>query len=530
MKKSLVAFSALFVALPVIAAVSVDLSHQPFTLLAMQQHPLAVQEQSRATDFNGTLHIRVAQTYQGYPVWGSDSVIHIPKAGTSTRKWQLAVNAETFMNGTLYQQLHNDLNPAPAYIFGDIQSQRALNKFIAAHHDKALEKQSSQLMVYVDANNKAHWAYQISFLIPGSKGRIPQKPVYIVDAVNFIVYTHWDEVQTQQALQQVKAGGYIGNHKTGQKKLDGLNGNPQPLIVQRDEQKKICYMKNENLILYDISKSMDVMQFSCNSTNAEHNNVYWNSSHDKVETTWSPSNDVMFGLEITRKLYQEWYGLPVWIRDGKPRQISALVHDPDTNAYWTGEDVMFGDSKDSEEFNPFTQLDTVAHEVSHGFTAQHSRLVSEGQPGALNESFSDIVGIAAEYYTSGSTKFLVGWGDLKADGKAMRYMDKPSRDCDGREPGDACSIDHYSQYDSRLDPHQSCGIFNHFYYQLANTPDWNPRKALDVLMQANTHYWTRTISFVEAACGVMQATRDYQYDEKAVASAFQSVGIDTALC
>jgi Zn-dependent metalloprotease len=52
-------------------------------------------------------------------------------------------------------------------------------------------------------------------------------------------------------------------------------------------------------------------------------------------------------------------------------------------------------------FYPLVSLDVTAHEVSHGFTEQNSRLIYSGQSGGMNEAFSDISGEAAEYFMTG---------------------------------------------------------------------------------------------------------------------------------
>ena len=229
-------------------------------------------------------------------------------------------------------------------------------------------------------------------------------------------------------------------------------------------------------------------------------------------------------------MYQSWYKIPMLVKNGKPMFLPVLVHYPVENAFWNGDEVIFGDSPGSFDFNVFTSLDTVVHEISHGFTEQHSDLEYQHQSGGLNEAFSDMAGIAAEFYAYGKTDFLVGWGDMKEEGVALRYMDQPSKDCKGREPGNNCSIDNISQYKSSIDVHHSSGIFNRVYYLLANTPGWDAKKAFDVMVQANRFYWTSTSSFADAACGVMKAAQDYRYDLNETAAAFRVVGIDTANC
>ena len=44
-----------------------------------------------------------------------------------------------------------------------------------------------------------------------------------------------------------------------------------------------------------------------------------------------------------------------------------------------------------------TALDTCGHELTHGITSWSADLLYEAEPGALNESFSDIIGVACEF-------------------------------------------------------------------------------------------------------------------------------------
>ena len=43
-------------------------------------------------------------------------------------------------------------------------------------------------------------------------------------------------------------------------------------------------------------------------------------------------------------------------------------------------------------------LDVVAHELTHGVTDYSSKLIYQGESGALNESFSDVMATAVEFY------------------------------------------------------------------------------------------------------------------------------------
>ncbi len=61
------------------------------------------------------------------------------------------------------------------------------------------------------------------------------------------------------------------------------------------------------------------------------------------------------------------------------------------NAFWDGARMAYGDG-DGVQFSPLVSLDVVGHEMTHGVTQYTAGLVYSGESGALNESFSDILG------------------------------------------------------------------------------------------------------------------------------------------
>src|SRR5262249_52407707 len=82
------------------------------------------------------------------------------------------------------------------------------------------------------------------------------------------------------------------------------------------------------------------------------------------------------------------------------------------NAFWCtscgfgGRGVMFfgnglpsNQSLGGQTFNNFAgALDVAAHELTHGVTANTSRLIGVRESGALNESFSDMMGKSVEFF------------------------------------------------------------------------------------------------------------------------------------
>jgi pseudolysin len=270
-----------------------------------------------------------------------------------------------------------------------------------------------------------------------------------------------------------------------------------------------------------------VAAFSCIRKDEQHGNLYWNGDQDAVNGAYSPSNDALYAGAVIKDMYQSWYGIPVLTQNGEPMMLNMRVHEDMENAYWDGSQMTFGDG--GSMLYPLVSLGVGAHEVSHGFTEQHSGLIYFGQSGGLNESFSDMAAQAAEFYSAKNNSWEIGPEIMKGE-SALRYMDEPTKDCNGRAPGMSCSISNAKDFHFGLDVHYSSGVFNKAFYLIATSPGWDTRKAFDVMVHANRHYWTPFSNFQSAACGVIKATRDYNYSVNEVSAAFNKVGIGTLRC
>jgi pseudolysin len=192
------------------------------------------------------------------------------------------------------------------------------------------------------------------------------------------------------------------------------------------------------------------------------------------------------------------------------------------NAFWNGREMTFGDG--GVLLHPLVSLSIGAHEVSHGFTQQHSNLVYAGQSGGMNESFSDMAAQTAEYYASGKNSWQIGHEVVKEEWgvSAFRFMDKPSRDTH--------SIDRADQYQAGMNVHHASGAYNHLFYLLSNQPNWTPKTAFHVMLKANMDYWTPTSTFDEGGCGILSATADLGLSVDDVKRVLTEVTIDYSAC
>lgn len=524
------------------AAKEVDLSHQHHApLQSMISASTQFKEVSRALDSKNTLHVRIKQTYLGYPVHGGDAIIHMKntdKTAINTHVNSLvnkALNNQALMTGRVYQNLETDLAATnTALVFSDANKQQALTKVTAMYQHQIAnvvqaKEQQTERMVYVDKQSKAHWAYKVSFYVPAAKrGQLPSRPNYIVDALTNTVYAKWDNIQTR-GLNTTVGGGFGGNTKTGAFVYDGLPNDLAPLTIQRDFFKHTCYLKNNDVTVTD-SHSGNTASYNCLRKDKVHNKVFWDGELGSVHGGFSPENDALFGGLVVKHMYKDWYNVPVLKNaDGSDMMLEMVVHDPvGDNAYWDGYRMSFGDGESL--FYPLTSLGVGAHEVSHGFTQQHSGLEYYAQSGAMNESFSDMAAQAAEFYAYGKNSWQIGPEIFIADNQALRYMDQPSKDCNGGTPGDYCSIDDASQYREYLDVHYGSGVYNHFFYLLGTSEGWDTRKAFDVMVNANAFYWIPSTDFERGACDVVLAAKNLDYDVTAIKAAFDKVKIDVASC
>jgi Zn-dependent metalloprotease len=188
-------------------------------------------------------------------------------------------------------------------------------------------------------------------------------------------------------------------------------------------------------------------------------------------------NRAYAGLGATFELYQKAYGRDSI--DGKGLPLDASVHFGENydNAFWNGEQMVFGDG-DNQIFLDFTiPVDVIGHELTHGVTQHTANLAYFGQSGALNESVSDVFGSLIKQYTLGQTAdqadWLIGAGLLapRVHGTALRSMKAPGTAYDdatlGKDPQPATMAGYVKTSQDNGGVHINSGIPNHAFYLVA---------------------------------------------------------------
>jgi Zn-dependent metalloprotease len=146
--------------------------------------------------------------------------------------------------------------------------------------------------------------------------------------------------------------------------------------------------------------------------------------------------------------------------DNNGFRLNSYVHyDQDwSNASWNGFSMRYGDGTPSSL--PFTTLDVSGHEIGHGLTDYTADLVYQDEFGALNESFSDILGASIEFFVKqGNGNWLIG----EDRGSPLRDMANP------RTFGDPHTYQGNGWISGNIDNggvHTNSGVQNFWYYLL----------------------------------------------------------------
>jgi vibriolysin len=437
---------------------------------------------------NGVRNTRYQQTFRGLPIFGEHVVVSEDEAGNVR---------------TLFGQKVTGLASEIAAGSVRLSNNRALaiGKSAGLGNRVGFMRTSgekSKLMIYIDDSGRASKAYVVSFFADTAKTGSPTRPTVVVDANTGRVLKQWDNLQ--HALVGTGPG---GNAKTGQYEWGsgGIYG-----FMDVTQSGTTCTMNNTDVKTVNLNggtSGSTAFAYTCPRNTVK-----------VINGAYSPLNDAHFFGGVIQNMYTAYTG-------GKALtfQLVMRVHYSTSyeNAFWDGTQMTFGDG--ATTFHPLVNADVSGHEVSHGYTEQHSNLTYSGQSGGINEAFSDMGGEATEYYWKGTNDFLVGAEIFKATG-ALRYMCTPTSD--GR------SIDNAANYTSGLDVHYSSGVYNKAFCTLAKTAGWSTQKAFQVMARANANYWTASSTFNQGACGVETAATDLGYTKADVTAAFTGVGVSCA--
>src|SRR4051812_27804632 len=143
------------------------------------------------------------------------------------------------------------------------------------------------------------------------------------------------------------------------------------------------------------------------------------------------------------------------------------------NAFWDDQTLVmvFGNGSNVVFKDLTGDLDVAGHELTHGVTQFTAGLnYTNDQSGALNESFSDMLGTAVDAWAAGRDAGTHNWligEDIMADdlyGEALRNMAEPGTAFDNAIMGRDPQPRDMTGYFEPADPHVMSGITNRWFY------------------------------------------------------------------
>jgi Zn-dependent metalloprotease len=285
-----------------------------------------------------------------------------------------------------------------------------------------------------------------------------------------------------------------------------------------------------------------------------------------------PLFDVHWGMEKTLDFYKEKFNRSSF--DNKGSIVYNIVNPPHDNGalmnmflnakaiYASPYPMIYGmgmTSSTSDLFycnmGPVVSVDIMAHEFTHHVTNHNGNggLVYSGESGALNESFSDIMGVAVKQYATGQNNWLIG-ESIMMNVSNLRSLKDPHKSNDGITslasfPQPKTYMDQYwastenpNENNDQGGVHHNSGVQNYWFYLLSEggsgTNDINNQynvtgigidKAIQIAYRNLIYYLTPSATYADSRNGSIQAAIDLygkgSQEHKSVVDAWYAVGV-----
>jgi len=407
---------------------------------------LAVRRTDIDTLVAGRTHTRLQQLHRGVPIIGAELTRQTDDIG-----------ATVSIYGTMYSGVNIDVTP--------VLSPDAAAAIVARRSGVELGPSRMPVLWVFPADDRFRLVYRATaFSINGGTA-------YIIDAGDGSILQETDAVERQSAVGT--GTGVLGDHKKMSVTSDSGTFNARdplrpPLLT--------TYDMHENLQrTLDFLNGRISLGVSDRATDSD--NTWTDGAAVDAHAYTGYFYDYYFkrfgrhGLDDNNfRLLSLVHTVP---RSAVRSQSPAVIGTFYLNAFYYGSGVMvYGEglptdlTAGGQHWNYLAgALDVVAHELTHGITDFTSGLIYENEPGALNESFSDMMGTAVEFFYE-----QPGSGPQQADYLIAEDVVTPGGIRSMGNPAAYGQPDHYSR--RLLVPidnddggvHTNSGIPNHVYY------------------------------------------------------------------
>ena len=452
---------------------------------------LGVEEEGAVTT------VRFAQSFRGVPVWGAQSLVHL---AASDGGYQT-----TDVRGHLFPTL--SVPTAPAF---DEDVAEALVPIRFPVVSEVRIEPHGLVVLPVETGVLAY-----HFTLWGTEFRHPIKREVFVNARTGAIAFFYDNLQSDGPV----TGTGVAAH-----------GDEVPLNLfergasfeMRDRSRPMFLTSGGEITTHDVAG-----QRSYAGTDA--NIVTAGSRRFAGRHSDSGAVDAHFGAG---KVYEYFLALGRDSIDGQGGDIVSSVNATDAgaplfNAFWDGDQMVYGNPDPAQVYPMSADLDVVGHELTHGVTQHSGNLAYINQSGAMNEAYSDYFGNAIDVDVSGTPMDAPGAGRIAED---LCKVPRPSEfTCPLRDLNDGMTTDDYVFYLADFD---SGGV--HLNSTVYSGALWDIREALGgpkadaFIYRALTSYTTPLDDFVDGRDAVVAAATELgasSTDLESITAAFDAKGI-----
>lgn len=512
----------------------------------------ALEFRSALTDAHGRLHVRYRQLYKGVRVMSASVIGHLDEQ-------------ERYLEPTsrLFGDLDLDTAPAVgeaearAAVLGQIPPDRtespggiSIRSELAILPERVLlfnEDSTKRVLPAVPAIGEYQWtnaSYRLVWLIHTSTGETPagddrEPRAWIVDAASGALLRNYSLAADQE-------GPVARTASTGTARTTHFGA------------VEIATSRNEASGLYEL---VDVTRGGNTVLNLN-NRVSFQRASAKPFTSQSgewgdgkPSNGQTIAAEAAFTIERAWDYLSRVHRhrslDGRGSPIEARVQFGEagsTAAFWhrTAGAAFFGSGTAARTV---TDLETVAHELGHGFW--FGQIQAEGgvdsEADGIGQGNADIFAALVEFYLLGSQGRGTTLTDVDAPWNWRDRMVNPSRAVFSNQPG----LSYWTAGAAALDEHAVGALYGHLFVMLARGTSSDPRNSLysrflpagmvgvgvraaaELWYTATTAYLPDEPSFFDLRTAYLEAASFlYGADSSqyaAVSNAFAAVGLGTPI-
>ncbi len=448
----------------------------------------------------GFRHHRYQQMYKGMPVEGAVYLLHEKNArvqhanGQLTR--QLNISSSPTLSETAALQTALQHINATAYGWNDSELEQLVKK---TRNDVQASLYPSGELVVIDSEWKQN----------PSNSRLAYKfDIYATEPLsNQLVYVDAHTGKVLTTIEQI--------HNCTGVPASGSTNYSGTVSFEACEDNGTYTLKNTiggGMQVYDADETPSYPTTPITDTDG-----LFNEDPTAVEVHWATEKTYDYYLNTHGRNSLDDNGMPIysWVHYGF--EIS--------NAYWNPalSSALYGDG-DNYNYTAFSDIDVVAHEMTHGVTHFSAGLLYSYESGALSESFSDIFGeVVDALYSPDGGDWMIGTGCTAQPGKnGLRNMNNPNDpSMITPSPDTYMGNGWYSGAGDNGGVHYNSGVQNYWFYLLSeggagvndNGDNYNINgigmtKAAAIAYRNLTVYLTPNSQYIDARNGAIQAAID----------------------